>query len=513
MALNDPSTGVADVADLPLVLLDRVTVRPGADPVGQGSGAIGGVLALTTATAPAVMMQGGAFGAQLVEGLWARQRARTRWQVAASMRRARNDFRFVNDAGATPSLETRVNNDERRGTVSVGMQNPRLQWVVVASQGERGMVGPANVRAADEDRMTSSRVFARVQGAVGPTLISSGLRLFTLAYRDRSRPGLDMSSRAWVSETEWRGVLQGRRIQWRIGGAMDALTGSGNLVQQRRRGFTALAWARDEAQPITADLAVRTDVVERNGAQPSVQAGIGWRMMERPTGSHLQLRARMAQAVRVPTLYDLYFSSPQRLMVRALAPEIVPFDLSLGGQAVWAHGAHQLTLDASLVARETRDAIIWFPGNFGWSPANVGRERLRGVEAHTAWSGTRGGMSVWTAIYGSTLHSGALTIPTPYIPTVSHGVQAQWAVGRHTLSGNTRYQGRRPFSAGPRDAGFELPAVTLLDLSLARRQRLSHMNALVTFSLDNVTAVRWQSVRGFPMPGRQWIAALTLAPR
>jgi len=36
--------------------------------------------------------------------------------------------------------------------------------------------------------------------------------------------------------------------------------------------------------------------------------------------------------------------------------------------------------------------------------------------------------------------------------------------------------------------------------------------SLVSLALDNATGVRWQSVQGFPMPGRTWQFALHLMP-
>src|SRR5690606_33976121 len=48
LPLTDPATGLADLADIPLVALGGMTVAPGSDPIGTGPGAAGGVLALHT---------------------------------------------------------------------------------------------------------------------------------------------------------------------------------------------------------------------------------------------------------------------------------------------------------------------------------------------------------------------------------------------------------------------------------------------------------------------------------
>jgi len=75
--------------------------------------------------------------------------------------------------------------------------------------------------------------------------------------------------------------------------------------------------------------------------------------------------------------------------------------------------------------------------------------------------------------------------------------------------------GARPYTAGPRNPAFELPAVARLDMGLAYRLPLAARwsGSLVSLALDNATGVRWQSVQGFPMPGRTWQFALHLMPR
>lgn len=510
LPLNDPASGVADIADLPLVSLQAVTVAPGADPVGAGSGASGGVLALTSAAQRALAATVGAFGQQAVEGAWVQRYAGWRLNATAAWRTARNDFGFVNDAGAAPQQETRVNNDERRAVVGGGAVSGRAQWSVLASFSERGMVGPANVRAYDADRSRANRLVLRGQQVAGPTLLTTGVRWFALNYRDPTRPALDSRAQAVAADVEWRGPWRGG--VWRTGVGGDALRASANVTQQRARGFAAYGWQR-QTDRLDADLGVRVDAIERAGAQPTASAGVSWRLVGARDAARFSLLARGAQAVRVPTLYDLYFSSPQRLFVRALSPERVTIDASTGARVDLPGDGWRAEAELTLVARDTRDAIIWFPGNFGWSPENVGREQLRGAEARAAMSSASLSFSMWTTWYESTLSTNGLQIPAPYVPRVSGGAQAQWRHRLATVSSNARLQGARPFSAGPRNADFELPAVTLLDVALAQDYDWSTLSALITVGLDNVTNTRWQSVRGFPMPGRAWSLALTLQPR
>lgn len=513
LPLNDPATGLADISDVPLASIAAAAVVPGADPIGAGSGASGGVLALTTAPQQLFAVRGGAFGEQQAEGAWAGITSRLRWHGAASWRQAQNDFAFVNDAGASAVNEVRVNNDERRAALTAGVVAPRTQLSVLASTGERGMVGPANVRANDADRARTDRLLLRAQQSVGATVGSVGVRWFGLAYRDPTRPALDTRARAWAVDADWRGAMGPG--SWRAGVGGDGLRGNGELAQQRARAFVSYAAQRALGTRGLVDVGVRTDVIERAGAQPTTNVGLSWRLHERTTatgGTRVAAVARAAQAVRVPTLYDLYFSSPQRLVVRPLDPERVTLDASAGITASHNTGALGVSGDLQWVSRDTRNAIVWFPGNFGWSPANVGRETLRGVEARGALHHRAATISGWVTSYDAILHSNGLRIPTPYVPRVASGTQLVLVHRATSLSTNLRYQDRRPFTAGPRNPVFELPAVWLADAALSHHRSVLRTDIMVTLAIENATNARWQSVRGFPMPGRSWSVGLTFQP-
>ena len=541
MPLNDPATGIADVSDLPLAGVQSATVALGADPVGTGSGATGGVLALTTSAQRVLSVRAAAFGQQQLEGAWYAATGGAVWHASASVRRAANDFDFVNTAGESAVREVRVNNDEQRAALSLGVIGQRAQLAVLASSGERGMVGAANVRTYDADRARTERLLIRGQWQVRGTTVIGGTRRLQLQYRDPTRPALDTRATAWASDAEWRGVAHGtpRGVAWRLGGGTDQLVAAGGIVQRRRRAFGTVArsWrpapafastsASSSASPSLAtdapwwiDLGARVDLIEGSGALPTASLGAERRLARAGDRTAVTLVARVANAVRVPTLYDLYFSSPQRLFVRALAPERVGVDAATGLRLTTRVGGIAAQVEGALVARDTRDAIVWFPGNFGWSPANVGIERLRGVESRATLASRVVTASGWLTTYRAQLHTGGLHIPTPYVPRQSGGAQLQL----HPLAQAWipqvalvwRAMGTRPYTAGPRSPDFELPAVSLVDVTLSQRLRsVPHWpwpqaDALLALSMENATNVSWQSVRGFPSPGRSWAVALTL---
>ena len=515
LSLNDPATGLADVSDVPLSAVSAATIVLGADPVGSGPGALGGVLALTSAAQRVLAVRAGSLGQISAEGAWSRPIGRSLWNAAVSRSVASNDFVFANAAGATGTSirERRLNNDESRLAMSVGMIATNWQLAGFASRSDRGMVGPANVRTYDADRAHTDRILLRARSAVHGVQLAAGLRTFGLAYRDPARPLLDANARAVAGDVDIEGDLawrpfHGAAIGWRAGAGGDGVRATGGITQTRGRAFASTQIER-RTDRLRTEMGARFDLVAPRAITPSFSLAAEHRVRATWT-----LGLRAAQAMRVPTLYDLYFASPQRLFVRPLRPERVLADIELLSRSSRDTPFGRAQLEITLVTRRTRDAIIWFPGNFSWSPANVGEERLRGTEGRVQFAPTWGTLSAWATFYNANLTLGALRIPSPYVSRVAAG--SEWIV-RHrwiTASLHTRTMGRRPFTSGPRNPAYELPAITLLDVGLThtlpRAITLSHTESLIAWTVDNVGDVAWQSVRGFPSPGRTWAITLTI---
>ncbi len=505
LPLTDPATGVADVADVPLAVLGAATVAPGSDPLGTGPGAIGGVLALRTATASVFAVRAGAFGASGVEGAHDVALGDGRLRLGASRQFARNDFAFDNRATTTGVTlqERRVNNDATRHALFAQWNGPSTQLVVLGTTAELGLVGPVNVRDYDEDRSRTRRLFVRGTAQRGRVLVTSSVRAFGLRYRDPTRPTFDRDANALAADADVRGTVQGVLLHAGVGA--DRLRAD-EVSQDRGRGFVGVTHGR-RALGLDWLGGARLDAIDGSGTLPSLSLAAERR------GEQLTAGARVAQAVRVPTLYDLYFSSPQRLTVAALRAERVRHDVELFAR--WRRvlaPTWTAAVDASLVTRSVRDAIVWFPGNFGWSPANVGAESLRGAELRAELRRQQLEISGWYTGYRSVLTSGALRIPTPYVPTHAGGAVVRVPVGPLQAGVVTRWLGARPFTAGPRDPAFLLPAVSLVDLSLAAHGDVRGARMVLVAALDNATDRAWQSVRGFPSPGRSWSLSLTVTP-
>lgn len=520
--LNDPATGAADVSDIPLALLGGASLLLGSDPMGAGSGATGGTLALRTGNGSDIAFRAGAFGERTVEGATESVGVRRRVRAGAAYSTARNDFPFVNSSttsGASLS-ERRVNNDHERVALFTQLSGATWRLLALGSQQRQGMVGAVNVRDYDEDRAQSQRLLLRASAQRDATTLNAGVRLFGLAYRDPQRPAFDSDADVASIDLDAERLVRESataRIRVRGGMATDQLRTSANIRQHRSRGFVMAAVDARPRDVWHLALGTRVDAVQQHGLTPSVSVDV-----HRSRGRSA-LSARVAQAVRVPTLYDLYFASPQRLSVRALDPERVRLDAEVGVHTVlWHRGAsgrgasprsHQLELQGALSWRDVRDAIVWFPGNFGWSPANVGTERLVGAEGRLSWHAPAVTASAWATWYDSELRTGALRIPTPYVARAAGGAHLNWRRGIWHASGVWRVMGRRPYTVGPRDPGYELPGVSLVDAAIGATVTRAAVSTVMTLSVNNATNAAWQSVKGFPSPGRAVAISLVLSPK
>jgi hypothetical protein len=174
-----------------------------------------------------------------------------------------------------------------------------------------------------------------------------------------------------------------------------------------------------------------------------------------------------------------------------------------------------------------RDAIVWFPGNFGWSPANVGRERAAGAELRAVIAPRPTSLGLvsargWGGVYSAQLDVARtvgprLVIPTPYVARASGG--ATPSCDAAPASSPDRAGARpRPFASAPASRAYELPAVALVGLRAGATFGGRSGRLLVTVGADNVGAAEWQSVRGYPTSRARLVARgharpLTVSPR
>ena len=497
MPLNDPATGRADVSDLPLSALGAISVTPGTAGSSLGSGASGGVVALSSADGGVASVATTSLGGISADGAAAIEGGRARLRIGAAAGHARNDFEFVNDAGVRDTVERRVNADERKAAgFASGVIGP-VQFTALYAARERGMGGAKNVRVYDTAREQSDRRLARIRVGGDRWLAHAGVRRLALHYRDHA-PELASDAYGTTVDADVQTVV--REFTVRAGIAQEHVWGS-TLPEADRRSAFVSSGRRSQARSAVAELNVRVDAVERAGVHvsPSFSAQGDGRV--RPF-------IRLAQGFRLPTFYDLYAPTPMGFVATGVQPEHVLADGELGLRIV----RRALAISGSVFARHTSKAVIWFPGNFSWSPKNVSRERVRGAEALLSYTQASISAQGWAAAYDTRLFTDGLALPTPYVPRLAGGASARISVDRVVVAPSITARARRPYAIAPASRQLELPGVFLADLNITYRVPVRGGAALLSAGVMNIGNTSWESVRRFPSPGRTWQAAVTVHP-
>jgi outer membrane cobalamin receptor len=186
----------------------------------------------------------------------------------------------------------------------------------------------------------------------------------------------------------------------------------------------------------------------------------------------------------------------------------VVFDAELGARV----SRRALTASASAFVRRTRDAIVWFPGTFVWSPRNAGRETVNGAEAHMNLTSASFDGSAWVGMYRTALREGGVTIPTPYVPSAIGGADFHARIARFSLGASMTASSRRPFVTAPRSREFELPGAATVGITAGFTIPIARKNAEVRAGVRDLFDAQIESVRRYPTPGRTWTAGLTISP-
>lgn len=225
----------------------------------------------------------------------------------------------------------------------------------------------------------------------------------------------------------------------------------------------------------------------------------------------LDIHAFGRRAYRIPTFNELYYAGygnpslePEDAWLADIGAEYM---LRIGD--TWAVRAE---LDGFVTFLENK--IISAPSEADpniWQPYNVGKSRSAGVDAVAGFS-HKGEWEYSVDAKYSLQSSVDLTSDS-----ITYGQQLPY-VSRHALvvSGNVSFRGwsLNPvwnLRAGCSDGTGEMPDWNVLDATLSKSMTVPKVG-LLTFQLSvrNVADTRYESVRGYPMPGRSIIGGIDL---
>lgn len=480
--VNDPQTGHFHL-DLPVPLesIEKIEVLTGPASALFGTGAAGGVIAITTAKPPkpSASFQAGSHSLSgfSISVPWKENAGFSFSRREAAAFRPDADF-MSNQASVTGSFS-------RKGWDG--------HWLFSAGSKQFGAWTFYSSRFPHQRERTTTGLFtANVEKELSPTLklrLETGLRqhrdVYLLDkhrpswYRNRHRTRLGTAA---LSVTGSQGPFS-----WALGAEGErALLSSSRLGNHSRNRFGVFGEASLVSGAFTVHLQARQDWFSSQerfspaaGFTVHLPGGLSWTVLH-------------AGSFRVPSFTELYYLSPSSVGDPNLQPERAwTWETSVTAPA--AGGALRL----SAFHRENRGLIDWVRADSAvYHAVNLPPGCTRGFELD--WEDT--------ASRRFTLAYSATSLPVPASrsayalthPLWEASITAPWKRGRFLLSPVASY--RKPQGRG----GFFL-------LDLETRFRLSPSWDL-SLSVWNALNRNYQEIPGVPQPGRWWAAGLLWRP-
>ena len=501
--LNSPLTGQADLSTIPAAFIDRVAVSP--------AGAVELQQLPVQAGDPAFTFsqEFGSFGLAGFSGAW--KTGRPHWDQSTSVlwQGARNDF-LVDYPGVTPRRQPHA---AFRQTACTHRQrwrpSPRSEWTLLSWFADQQRQTPPTLlqqRSAAEQADRQYRISAETLRSMGVFTGQAAVAWLgeEFHYADSL---IDLDSRSRTDQ--WRARAS---LQWGLAPRHEL---RGGLEGGYTRAHSTEYFQATDRRQLTARLRYHWHSSDGfwNLRATGQQEWVDGRAM--PAGADLTLNTQrfnhtwslyLFRAYRLPTLNDWYWSPGGN-------PELEA-ETSWGASLGWHYrrpASIWQTARLELFHRMTDDWIIWLPAGSIWTPENLRQVWSRGLEAgltfgrettHWSWR-SQWRYSLILATNRQTEHPNDASLHKQLIYVPRHRAQADLTLGfgQWSLSGAAGATGR-VYTLN--DHSAHLPPTLLFDLDLQYRQKRGKLQGQFYLQLFNLFDQHFQTVAGYPLPGRHF---------
>lgn len=520
--LNSPQSGTFDLTTLPVGIARRVEIARGGGSALYGSSPVGGTVNLITAEperlAARLSTGLGAFGRRYFTAAHENRQAPLGYLVGVAADAAANDYPWVDDSGVTRVM---TNADrEALGVFGKGSWREaahRLNLFGSWNSTRRGMPGPRNW-PSDSARRDELTGLAYLRHAYEPDeRLALDTRVsVTRSWQNYRDPGVatndthDLTAAglqfdAACAPTRWLTLLAAAELDRST--LASTAVGNPSRLDLAGVGQARLEWRGLALQPALRVERLRRDLASDTGRRRTTTDVASPRVTLAWTGFELAAPyAAWGRSFRAPTFNDLFW--PEDPWTRGnplLRPEwSTNLDLGLRGRrqlAGWWLGWYRNSLT---------DLIQWRADSlFRYRPENVASATLSGLEAELELDLGRFGFS-GNANWCRARSAGARLLYRPEFTARATGwiganrgrfdarltLGADWSGDRLT---DPAYPDTVPAvmaGCGTGDARVELgwnPGPTRMVLSAGVR---------------NLAGARFETVRHYPLPGRNWYAEL-----
>lgn len=208
---------------------------------------------------------------------------------------------------------------------------------------------------------------------------------------------------------------------------------------------------------------------------------------------------QIARRFRSPDLNDLYWVPGGNPLLKPEEGVTVDGFVNFNG-AIGAFWNWKIYCNAYYT--ELNNMIVWLPANQSWwSPINLNRGQSKGVDGLLEWS-YKSKIIKWENKYRVQLNrSMSEDKLLPYMPQYIHAIQtslgwSKWTAGVSAIHTSVRYTEAQNKSILALDPYWQLGG------ELGYRQTWSKHTLQLVLAVVNALDIRYQSVRGYAMPGR-----------
>jgi outer membrane cobalamin receptor len=523
--LNSAQDNLFDLTTLPLTLAQRVEVVRGNSSSLYGANSSGGLVNVITPEPDRFGVKAtvgiGSFGKGYLQATHSNWSAPLGYVVAASLNRTGDSFSYRDTSS---SVHERTNSDINSQDVmakGVFTQGPhRASLLGEYNVTRRGEPGPTTW-PADSARMDDYRGIVHLGYDVRET---DNAWLESRLYHHQSwRHYWNPDTLSWVNDTHVTTVsgitakqtthlagwattivgLEGEREQFQSSaiGVPQRWTGSGwaeARLRWQRLDIVPMArfdWLSDSRQQPDSTL-TRSNTRVINPKLSLSYSGPAW----------LNLYASVGRSFRAPTFNEIYWpEDPWAKGNPRLKPE---WATSIDLNAAARYGSY-LSGRLGLWQSFLTDLIQWQPDSaYVYRPVNLDTATITGGEIDLSLSSTHAGIS-GNATYMLARSHGMDLI---YRPRLSFGVSPWAGLGIAKLDCDVRYTGLRYTTPDtlPPNTTNSLPGFLLLDVGLGLSPTFGRVGTALRGGVRNLLDRRYEVMRDYPVPGRNWYAELEL---
>ena len=526
--LNSATMGGVDINAIPVEGLERIEIIRGGHSALMGTDAVGGTVNLITnesippkGFAYGIRSMLGSFGTQSINLYGSHRLGPVMSFLSLNRIQSNGDFLFRHAETNADSI--RKNNDFSgdalffKSKIRLG-RHSELRFIHNFFQSGRGAAGsitwPTPLARRKENR-----------------------RLTSLEYEDQVSPQFRMKMKSYLHKNDQRFNDPGgwipvdsrhenniigadAQVRWTPTSAFILTTGgeirqerlsSTDLGEQNRltRGFYVQSEIgrafRLFRQPIYIRWipAMRWDGYSEMRSQVCPKIGF---IISSGQSANISIRGNLGRSFRVPSFNDLYW--PEDAFARGnpdLKPEVgTNLDIGLSLSRI---RTNLFQIDLTYFRNDITDLIIWESGpDWIWTPKNVGRTRISGLES--GWTfrfpDNRAYLQMshtWMQAVDKTLSSPDEEKRLIYRPDHKFDVSAGLTLGRFDANLNYRIVGKRYTSA---DNTTSLPAYKLLNGNINYVFVLSELTIRTKVQVQNLLNGSVYILEGYPIPGREF---------